>query len=179
MESDKKITVKDYMKIKALYELHGDNKEAIIKDLLKYSNEIKLADANKKILGYLEGLNNKQDSLTQKFKINGIEFGLIPDFEELTVAEYIDIDKYESDYNNIHRLLSVLYRPITSSYGNKYNIEEYEGTSKYSDTMLDVDINIYHGVIAFFLTLNEILLKDTQESFQKNKKQKQKNLQKD
>ena len=168
------ITIKDFMQIKALTELHGDDFKAITKDLLKYSKEDKLKDANRKVLSYLQGLNNKQDSLTQKFEYNGCEYGLIPDFEDLTVAEYIDIDKYQNDPNNIHRLMAIMYRPVTSTWNNKYEIEEYEGTSKYSDRFLDLDINLYHGVLSFFLAISQILLKDIQTSLQK--KMKQKNL---
>jgi hypothetical protein len=81
--------------------------------------------------------------------------------------EYIDIELYENDPDNIHRLMAVLYRPVTSSYGKLYEIEKYEGSKKYSDVMLDVNVSVYHSVIAFFLTLNEILLKDIHESMTK------------
>jgi len=73
--------------------------------------------------------------------------------------------------------MAILYRPVISSYGKLYEIEEYQGSKKYADVMLEVDVKIYHSVIAFFLTLNEILLKDIQESM--TKKSKRNKLKKD
>jgi hypothetical protein len=79
--------------------------------------------------------------------------------------------------------MAVFYRPITKSKGDKYLIEDYEGTSKYSDVMLEVDVSIYQKLIGFFLSLNQILLKDIQISTEKMMKkrvaQEKKNQKKD
>jgi hypothetical protein len=161
------MTIKEYMSIKNLYDLHEGDSKKIVNGLLEMNKELKLKDANKKVLNYFEELNNTPEDLVQRFRHNGVEYGLIPDFEEMLTKEYLDIDKYEKDFNQIHRLMAVMYRPIIKSRGDKYDIEEYNGTSAYCDKMLDVDVSIYHSVIGFFLSLNQILLKDTQTSIQK------------
>ena len=169
LESDKikDMTVKEYMTVRGLFEVYKNDSKKVTTELLKLNKHLKLKDANKVLLSYLEGLNDKKEAVTQRFTYNGLEYGLIPDFEDMMTNEYIDIELYENDLGNIHRLMAVLYRPITSSYGKLYQIEEYEGSSKYADVMMGVDIKIYHSVIAFFLTLNEILLKDIHESMTK------------
>jgi len=168
------MTIKEYMSIKNLYDLHEGDSKKIVNGLLEMNKDIKLKDANKKVLKYFEELNNTPKDLVQRFRHDGVEYGLIPDFEEMLTKEYLDIDKYEKDFNQIHRLMAVMYRPITKSKGDKYVIEEYDGTSKYSDIMLEVDVSIYQKLIGFFLTLNQILLKDIQTSIERKIKQKKK-----
>jgi hypothetical protein len=166
------MTIKEYMSIKNLYDLHEGNSEKIVKGLLEMNKDLKLKDANKKVLNYFEELNNTPEDLVQRFRHNGVEYGLIPDFEEMLTKEYLDIDKYEKDFNQIHRLMAVFYRPITKSRGDKYLIEDYKGTSKYSDIMLEVEVGIYQKLMGFFLSLNQILLKDIQISTEKMMKKK-------
>ena len=161
------MSVKEYMTVRGLFEVYKDDSKRVTTELLKLNKHLKLKDANKVLLSYLEGLHDKKETVTQRFTYNGIEYGLIPNFEDLMTNEYIDIELYENDPDNIHRLMAVLYRPVTSSYGKLYEIEKYEGSKKYSDVMLEVNVNVYHSVIAFFLTLNEILLKDIHESMTK------------
>jgi hypothetical protein len=168
------MTIKEYMSIKNLYDLHEGDSKKIVNGLLEMNKDLKLKDANKKVLNYFEELNKQNSDLVQRFRHHGVEYGLIPDFEEMLTKEYLDIDKYEKDFNQIHRLMAVFYRPITKSKGDKYDIEEYEGTSKYSDIMLEVDVSIYQKLIGFFLTLNQILLKDIQTSIERKIKQKKK-----
>ena len=161
------MTIKEYMSIKNLYDLHEGDSKKIVNGLLEMNKDLKLKDANKKVLNYFEELNKQNSDLVQRFRHHGVEYGLIPDFEEMLTKEYLDIDKYEKDFNQIHRLMAVFYRPITKSKGDKYVIEDYKGTSKYSDIMLEVDVSIYQKLIGFFLSLNQILLKDIQISTEK------------
>jgi len=168
------MTIKEYMSIKNLYDLHEGDSKKIVNGLLEMNKDIKLKDANKKVLKYFQELNKQNSDLVQRFRHDGVEYGLIPDFEEMLTKEYLDIDKYEKDFNQIHRLMAVFYRPITKSKGDKYLIEDYKGTSKYSDIMLEVDVSIYQKLIGFFLTLNQILLKDIQTSIERKIKQKKK-----
>jgi len=161
------MTIKEYMTVRGLFEVYGEDSKKVTIELLKLNKHLELKEANKILLGYLDGLNAKKESLTQLFTYNGVEYGLIPDFERLITNEYLDIELYENDLSNIHRLMAVLYRPVTSSYGKLYEIEKYEGSKKYSDVMLDVNVSVYHSVMSFFLTLNEILLKDIHESMTK------------
>lgn len=156
--------IKTYMTIRNLYKMHEGDEKKIVSSLLDLNPQMKLKDSYKMLLSYIQQLNADRGTLTQRFFYDGIEYGLIPDFEDMLTKEYLDIEKYEKDEDNIHRLMAVLYRPITESKGDKYDIEDYEGTSKHCDKMMGVDVNIYHNVIAFFLTLNQILLKDIQTS---------------
>ena len=104
-----------------------------------------------------------------------IEFGLIPSFDggNLTFGEYVDIDTYfelkevdaefEYGYNNCHKLMAVLYRPITKEIkeGGLYQIEDYEGSSKYGELMKHAPASVLQSALLFFYTLNNELLTAT------------------
>ena len=51
---------------------------------------------------------------------------LFPDLDELSFGEYIDLDTYLGDWENIHDAMNVLYRPINSKKGDRYTIQEYD-----------------------------------------------------
>ena len=64
--------------------------------------------------------------LVHKFKINKKEYGFHPELDDLSLGEYIDLDTYIGDWDNIEKAMNVLYRPITHKLKDNYNIEEYK-----------------------------------------------------
>lgn len=97
-----------------------------------------------------------------KFK----NYGFIPNLDKITAGEYIDIDKYIGDIENSHRLMAILFRPITKMILTDYLIEPYNGSSKYSDEMLKAPLSAYLGAKVFFWNLGNELLKATKASLQ-------------
>ena len=93
-----------------------------------------------------------------RFKIGDIEFGFIPNLEQISWGEYIDAEKYLSSWDNMHKAMAVLYRPIKNTKGDKYEIIDYEGTSEYSDLMKFTPVSIAMGASVFFWTLGLELL---------------------
>lgn len=90
----------------------------------------------------------------------GKEYGFIPNLEELSFGEYIDLDQYLTDVKDMHKALGVLYRPITQRFGSKYAIEDYEPNDGYKDFPLGAGL----GATLFFWTLRKELSKDTPSS---------------
>ena len=44
----------------------------------------------------------------------------------MTFGEYTDLDSYIGDWDNMHKVMAVLYRPITKKgLNNTYEIEKY------------------------------------------------------
>jgi hypothetical protein len=61
------------------------------------------------------------------FEIEGIEYGLIPDFSQISTGEWIDIEEFKKDsIKNCHLILATIYRPITKRIGNKWEIEPHD-----------------------------------------------------
>ena len=41
-----------------------------------------------------------------------VKFGFMPKLDDISLGEFIDLDKYISDWQQMHKALSVLYRPV-------------------------------------------------------------------
>lgn len=88
---------------------------------------------------------------------DSVTFGFIPKLDDITLGEFVDLDNYIGDWQQIHKALAVLYRPITFRKGELYLIEEYEGSDKYSEIMKDAPVNVALGAIVFFYRLGNVL----------------------
>jgi len=100
----------------------------------------------------------KEHKFINRFMLGGIEFGFIPNLEEITMDEYVDITTYINDFENMHKAMAVLFRPITNKLSNKYDIEEYKSTITYCDVMKHAPLDAVLGAIVFFYHLaNELI----------------------
>jgi hypothetical protein len=88
---------------------------------------------------------------------NTVKFGFIPKLDDITLGEFVDLDNYIGDWQQIHKAMAVLYRPITFQKGDLYLIEEYEGSDKYSEIMEDAPVNVALGAVVFFYRLGNVL----------------------
>jgi len=95
----------------------------------------------------------------ERFKMNGIEYGFIPDLDEVSLGEYIDLDNNASKWEQMHVAMNVLYRPIKTSKVGKYNIEEYD--VKFPEVMKDMPLDAAIGSLFFFYNLGMELSKHT------------------
>ena len=98
----------------------------------------------------------------EKFIINGVSFGFIPNLENITAGEYIELDTLFKDEETYLEQMAVMYRPITGTHKNLYRIEPFESTEKHKDIMIAAPISAYLGSKVFFCNLLSELL----ESFQ-------------
>lgn len=97
----------------------------------------------------------------QRFMVDGQEFGFIPNLDQMTGGEFMDLDGYFSDPETYARALSVMYRPITNRVKDMYAIEPYKGSDKYLSIMQGVNLEIALGSMVFFYRLGSELLKAT------------------
>jgi len=112
----------------------------------------------------------KSHKFINRFKLGGVEFGFIPDLEDMTFGEYTDLDTYIGDWDNMHKAMAVLYRPITKKgLNNTYEIEKYNGSITYSDVMKHAPLDIVFGANVFFYNLGNELLKSTMNYLENNK----------
>ena len=105
--------------VKTLEALVGIESRILTKAPIKYL---------KKVYGELSILTSKEPAnyLKKVIEIDGVEYGMIPDFEDLTLGEFVDLDNYLQDsWNNLVKIFAVLYRPIVERKGDKYIIEDY------------------------------------------------------
>ena len=106
----------------------------------------------------------EETPLVKRFSIKGsdgavIEFGFHTNLKDMTFGEYVDLDNYIGDWKNMHKAMSVLYRPVIGSSKGLYRIEEYEGSDKYSDLLRYMPTSIALGALVFFYRLGMKLAK--------------------
>lgn len=114
------------------------------------------------------GLFKQMPPLQQKFEMNGTTFGFIPNLDDMSSGEYMDLDGYITNWDDMHRAMSVLYRPIKQKLGEKYLIEDYEGTERYAEQMKDMPLDVVLGSVVFFWHLGKELLKSTMDYLVEN-----------
>ena len=120
------------------------------------------------ITANINNLFTKENQFIQRFKMGGVEFGFIPNLDEMSTGEYMDLDTYIVDWDTMHNAMAVLYRPITNKLGNKYQIEEYKGSVTYADVMRHAPLDVVLGAMVFFYNLGNDLLKSTIDYLEKN-----------
>lgn len=124
------------------------------------------------ILNHLSKVLSEKPLLHHRFfmedpKGDEIEFGFIPNLDKMTLGEYIDAENYLSSWEDMHKAMSVLYRPIIAGNKDFYKIEKYEGSDKYESIMKDAPASVALGTILFFLNLGIELSKITMDSLLK------------
>ena len=134
---------------------------------LKDVAQIKYKDVTE-ITANINKLFTKDNAFIQRFKMGGVEFGFIPNLDDMTTGEYMDLDNYITDWDTMHNAMAVLYRPITNKLGNKYQIEEYKGSVTYADVMRHAPLDVVLGAMVFFYTLGNDLLKSTINYLEEN-----------
>ena len=124
---------------------------------LKDTFKIKVTDVNE-IVAILNNLFDNKPELITTFKMNDNEYDFIPNLEDISLGEYVDVDSYLSDWDNMHLAMNVLYRPIKMKYGDKYDIVDYE--AKESEVMKDMRLDIVFSCLIFFYNLGIDLSND-------------------
>lgn len=117
------------------------------------------------IIQHLYNILSITPEFVQTFKMGDSEFGFIPNLEEMTFGEYIDLDTHLSDMQNIEKAMAVLYRPIKQKVKDKYEITKYDA-DLFSEAMLDMPLDAVISSIVFFWNLGIDLSKGMMNSLQ-------------
>jgi hypothetical protein len=110
------------------------------------------------LLAKFNQMFSEEKMMYTRFKLNNVEFGFIPDIEKISFGEYIDCEKYMSSWKTMHNAMAVLYRPIVKTKGDKYEIENYEGSATYEEVMKAMPLSVALGANVFFWNLVSELL---------------------
>lgn len=125
---------------------------------LSESYKIKMSSV-RAVIDILNELLSTNPNHVERFEMNGTEYGFVPDLDELTLGEYVDLDNNISNWDNMHIAMNVLYRPVKHNQGRRYSIVEYsvDNENKMKDMPLDAAI----GSIFFFYNLGIELSRHT------------------
>ncbi len=161
------ITLDQYQRFEKLNTEENKDSSFLLQKMIEIFCNLNLKDvANikynsvKEITNHLNKVFEVKTDLITTFKLKGIEFGFIPQLDDMTLGEYIDLDTYLGDWDNMNKAMNVLYRPITQKNKNKYSIEEYKESDN-SNLLNDMPLDVVMGSLVFFWNLNNELLQTT------------------
>ena len=103
------------------------------------------------IIDILNDLLDSKPTHVEQFVLDGVTYGFIPDLDDMSLGEYIDLDNNASKWENMHIAMNVLYRPVKDIRKEKYNIVEYNTLNP--DKMKDTPMSAVTGSLFFFLNL--------------------------
>jgi len=169
------ITLRDYKHFLKIQDNNDDPKfikakmlEIFCKVSLKEVYRMKYKDSEE-VITMLDKTFNDKPSLVKKFKLGKNQYGFHTSLDDMTLGEYIDLDTYIGDWDNIEKAMNVLYRPIITSVGDKYAIDDYNvDNDKY---LLDMPMSAVTSSIFFLMKLgvdlSNHILKSLEEGDQK------------
>ena len=101
------------------------------------------------------------------FELNGTTYGFIPDWENFSAGEWIDMETYTKDFwKTAHKAMSILYRPLDRKWGDTYTVQEYTAKED-ADVFKDMPAPLVAGALLFFWTTERALLSSLQSSLLK------------
>jgi len=116
----------------------------------KAVRNLKLLDADK-IVSVINLMFEEKPKLINTFELGKVEYGFIPKLDDISLGEYVDLDTYIGDWDNMHIAMNVLYRPIKDKIKDKYIIEEYDTSSK--GKLDEIPLDVVLGAVFFLYNL--------------------------
>lgn len=114
---------------------------------------------------YITGLLQEESHRhLETFELDGVTYGFIPNWDEFTVGEWIDLEsKCESFWPNAHQIMAILFRPVVKQWGDKYTIEPYTAKED-AEVFLKMPADQVAGALLFFSTTRNELLNTLKSS---------------
>ena len=111
--------------------------------------------------------------LISVFVLDGKKYGFEPKLDDISFGAYIDVDTYLEDWQQMHKAMSVLFRPVIlqkkkkwynflmwwSINEDQYLIEDYVSANKYD--LKEMSLDVVFGCLSFFFCLKSELLNHT------------------
>lgn len=164
-ENLNEITIKQFFDFKKCAETSNDEfylRLAMISIFCDVSIEDLKTNLNVKdfneITDYLTNVLKSEPMHVERFTIAGKEYGFIPNLDNITAGEYIELDELFKDETTYLEQMATMYRPVTKKVKGLYNIEPFESSEMYKDIMSAAPISAYLGAKVFFCNLLKELL---------------------
>ena len=127
-----------------------------LKDIVK----MKLTSLNELIV-HFKNLFEQKPKFQPTFKIGNQEFGFITNLEEISFGEYVDLENNLLKWEDYHKAMAVMYRPIKMKFKDKYEIVDYSPMEEMHELMKFTPVDIAISSSVFFWNLGSELLTAT------------------
>lgn len=114
-----------------------------------------------KVVNVISTAFEKDYELVQLFKLLDVQMGFIPKLDDMSLGEYVDTENFLGDWQNMHKAMAVLYRPVNFKKKERYTIAEYSPSDEISLLMKEMPLNVVMGSMVFFYRLGIELSKAT------------------
>ena len=106
-----------------------------------------------KVVNVISSAFDKDYELVQLFKLLDVQMGFIPKLDDMSLGEYVDTENFLGDWQNMHRAMAVLYRPVNFRKKERYTIADYSPSDEISLLMKEMPLNVVMGCMVFFYRL--------------------------
>jgi hypothetical protein len=158
-ESLDDITLEQYQRFTRIEEPTEEQTLTTFLDITLEELRMLPADFTDDFAGQIESIFKQDKEFTSTFILNGVRYGFIPKLDDITYGENKDLTTYLNSFDNMHKAMAVMYRPVTHFQKGKYLIESYEGSAKYSEVMKQAPLSVVLGATVFFWNLTTELAK--------------------
>lgn len=107
-------------------------------------------DEVQEICELINAVMNTKTAFSNRFELDGVEYGFIPSVEDMTFQEFLHMEEFVKDSKNYHKLAQIMYRPVTKKMGNLYDIEKYEYSINRANALKNMPMNIFAETMVFF-----------------------------
>lgn len=103
------------------------------------------------------------------FQLDGVTYGLENDWAKMTWGQWVDIEVFSQKdkiNDNVHILMSLLYRPVIVEDGTKYKLEPFDSDKvmERAEKFQQLPIWYWFGCATFFLLISSEYIKDIETS---------------
>jgi len=116
----------------------------------------------KEIVEEVMAVLDQKAPFTDRFELDGVEYGFIPDLSAMSLGEYIDLEDGLKDTAEFHKAASVMYRPVVKSFRELYSIDGYDASVDRQIIMKRAPVGIISASVVFFYNIVKELLKGSQ-----------------
>ena len=121
-------------------------------------------------------IGRTDQDLVHKGTLEGVEIGFVPNLDNISIGEFIDIEKYQSDSKQWANLMRVLYRPIVEKQRpDRYSVMSYQETLDLELDYSQITMDLVFGSLVFFCDLGSDLVNSILKSLNPTAKQQKSN----
>ena len=106
-----------------------------------------------KVLVVIQEAFEKKWGLTKRFKLLDVDMGFIPKLDDMSLGEYVDVESSIGDWQDMHKAMAVLFRPVNFSQKDKYTIAPYSPSEEVKELMKEMPLSVVMGAVVFFYHL--------------------------